>query len=109
MEVRVFQQVEKILQKESKEIKEDLQDILEKLEQGIFLGMPHVKPVVGICAGLYEIRIKDRAGQFRVIYYIKRFEAIYLLHAFRKKTRKIPDKDKLIIIKRLSEIFDEKN
>lgn len=64
MKVRVFAQVEKVLRSESREIKQDLQDILEKLESGLNLGMPHVKSLSSISPGLCEIRIKDRDGEF---------------------------------------------
>jgi phage-related protein len=104
MEVRVFAQVEKVLRNESRHIKQDLQDILEKLEIGLNLGMPHVKSLSSISPGLYEIRIKDRSGQFRVIYFIRKEEAIYLVHAFRKKTQKLPTKEIQTILKRLEEI-----
>jgi len=46
------------------------------------------KPMPTIGAGVAEIRVKRPAGAFRVIY-VARFEnAIYVLHAFQKKTRK---------------------
>ena len=105
MEVKVFDQVEKVLRNESREIRQDLQDILEKLEIGLNLGMPHVKSLSSIFPGLCEIRIKDRNGQFRVIYFLKRDEAIYLVHAFRKKTRKLPNKEIQTILKRIKEII----
>ena len=105
MEVKVFEQVEKVLRNESREIRQDLQDILEKLEIGFNLGMPHVKSLSSIFPGLCEIRIKDRNGQFRVIYFLKRDEAIYLVHAFRKKTQKLPNKEIQTILKRIKEII----
>jgi phage-related protein len=40
-------------------------------------------PDVG--AGVHEFRVRDRAGAFRVIY-VTRLEAVYVLHAFQKKT-----------------------
>ena len=39
-------------------------------------------------AGAGEIRIKDDAGIYRVIYVARFEEAVYVLHAFEKKTRK---------------------
>ena len=105
MEVKIFEQVEKVLRNESREIRQDLQDILEKLEIGLNLGMPHVKSLSSIFPGLCEIRIKDRGGQFRVIYFLKRDEAIYLVHAFRKKTQKLPSKEIKTILKRMKEII----
>ena len=43
-------------------------------------------PVVG--PGVYEIRVRERAGAFRVIYVARFDEAVYVLHAFQKKTPK---------------------
>jgi len=44
------------------------------------------KPVKSIGPGVREIRIRDAAGAFRVIYVAIYSEAIYVLHAFQKKT-----------------------
>ena len=93
MEVKVFKQVEKILKNETREIREDIADILEKIVIGIPLGMPHVKSLASISSGLYEISVKDRAGQFRLVYFI--------LH---KDTS-----EKVVILKRLQEIKNEEN
>ena len=46
------------------------------------------KPMPTVGAGVAEIRVRKPSGAFRVIY-VARFEnAIYVLHAFQKKTRK---------------------
>jgi phage-related protein len=49
--------------------------------------MPSVGP------GAYEMRVRDEAGTFRVIYVAKFEHAVYVLHAFQKKTRKTPQAD----------------
>ena len=46
------------------------------------------KPMSTVGAGAGEIRIKDDAGIYRVIYVARFEEAVYVLHAFEKKTRK---------------------
>ena len=46
------------------------------------------KPMNSIGQGVKEIRIKDAQGAFRVIYIAKFEEAIYVLHAFQKKSQK---------------------
>ena len=66
--------------------------------------MPLSRNLSGIFPGLHEIRLKDRTGQVRVFYFIKRGEAIYMLHAMRKKTQEIPKRDVEIILKRLKEV-----
>lgn len=48
-------------------------------------------PIVG--SGAYEIRIRDAAGAFRVVYVAKFEDAVYVLHAFRKRTRKTSQAD----------------
>lgn len=51
------------------------------------------KPVPTVGSGAYEIRIRDSAGVFRVIYVAKFEKAVYVLHAFQKKTRKTAHSD----------------
>lgn len=46
------------------------------------------KPMSTIGKGVREIRIRDAAGAFRVIYVAKFTDAIYVLHCFQKKTEK---------------------
>lgn len=45
------------------------------------------KPMKSIGAGVRELRIRDSAGAFRVIYLATKPEGIYVLHAFRKKSQ----------------------
>lgn len=45
------------------------------------------KPMSTIGQGVREIRINEQ-GQYRIIYIAKFEEAIYVLHAFQKKTQK---------------------
>lgn len=56
-------------------------------EPADFKATPNVGP--GAC----EIRVRDEAGAFRVIYVAKFEKAIYILHAFQKKTRKTSQAD----------------
>jgi phage-related protein len=51
------------------------------------------KPMPSVGPGAYEIRVRDEAGTFRVIYVAKFEHAVYVLHAFQKKTRKTPQAD----------------
>ena len=45
------------------------------------------KPMPSIGIGVNEIRVRE-GGAFRLIYVAKFSEAVYVLHAFQKKTRK---------------------
>jgi phage-related protein len=49
--------------------------------------MPSVAP------GVREVRVRDEAGAFRVIYTATRPEAVYVLHAFQKKTQATAKRD----------------
>lgn len=61
-------------------------NLLEK--HGAFLGMPHAKKITN---NLYELRVRGKQ-EIRIIYgFVKR--DIYLLHAFKKQTRKTPHKE----------------
>ena len=50
------------------------------------------KPMHGVGPGAYEVRI-HAAGEWRVIYVAKLKDAVYVLHAFGKKTQKTPQAD----------------
>jgi len=50
------------------------------------------KPMTSVGAGVREIRIHE-AGEHRVLYIAKFEEAVYVLHAFRKKTLKTAAQD----------------
>src|SRR5438270_11479390 len=46
------------------------------------------KPMPDVGRGVYEIRVRERAGTFRVIYAARFAEEVYVLHAFQQKTAK---------------------
>lgn len=46
------------------------------------------KPMPDVGAGVHEIRIRDVAGAFRVIYVARFKSAIYVLHVFQKKSQR---------------------
>src|SRR5690348_5554633 len=46
------------------------------------------KALSTVGTGVCELRIQDLAGEFRIVYVARFPEAIYVLHAFSKKTRK---------------------
>ncbi len=56
--------------------------------------------------GVEEIRIRQADGAFRVIYLAKRAEAVYVLHAFQKKTQQTSLSDVRLAQSRLLEIKD---
>lgn len=104
MEVIILKQVLKILRTETLEIKKDLFDVLEMIEEGLEVCMPHIRYLSSIWPNLFEIRVKDRGGQFRVICLLFQKNKLYVVHSFRKKTESIPHHEKKTILKRIKEI-----
>jgi phage-related protein len=63
------------------------------------------KPIPGIGNGVEEIRVSDASGAYRVIYVARRAEAVYVLHAFHKKTQATPKKDLEIAKSRFQQLL----
>lgn len=59
---------------------------LDKVQRG--LTPDDWKPVKTVGLGVREIRLREEVGAFRVIYVATLPEAVYVLHAFQKKTEK---------------------
>jgi phage-related protein len=51
------------------------------------------KPMPSIGKGVEEIRVWDDSGTFRVIYTARVADAVYVLHAFQKKTQATSKRD----------------
>jgi len=51
------------------------------------------KPMPSIGKGVEELRIWDDAGTFRVIYTARLADAVWVLHAFQKKTQATAKRD----------------
>ena len=62
------------------------------------------KPMTTVGAGAYELRVRDRNGAYRVIYVAKFKSAIYVLHAFQKKTQQTAQSDLALAGKRYRSI-----
>ena len=74
--------------------------LLEKLPQyGYRLGMPFTKQVN---SDLYELRVLGKV-QVR-LFYIFDYKSIIILHAFIKKTQKLPKKELKIALDRLKQL-----
>lgn len=65
------------------------------------------KPIPSVGPGAYEIRVRDEAGAFRVIYVAKFEHAVYVLHAFQKKTQKTAKADIELAVRRYTLIGEE--
>ncbi len=65
------------------------------------------KPMPTIGQGVKEIRIRDAAGAFRVIYVAKFADAVYVLHCFQKKTQKTSKPDVDLAERRYRDLIKE--
>jgi phage-related protein len=65
------------------------------------------KPMNAVGQGVKEIRIRDAAGAFRVLYIAKFADAVYVLHCFQKKTQKTRKADLDLAGQRYRELLKE--
>lgn len=65
------------------------------------------KPLNTVGMGVKEIRIRDEAGAFRIIYIAKLADAVYVLHCFQKKTEKTSKLDIDLAAKRYADLLKE--
>ena len=65
------------------------------------------KPMASVGAGVREIRVRDEAGIFRVMYVAKFADAIYVLHCFQKKTQQTSRSDIELAKSRYKELLKE--
>lgn len=57
--------------------------------------------------GVREIRIRNAAGAFRVLYVAKFGDAVYVLHCFQKKTQKTNKSDLNLAAQRYRDLLKE--
>jgi phage-related protein len=62
------------------------------------------KPMTSVGPGVKEIRVRDEAGIFRMMYLATRPEGVYVLHCFRKKTQRTSRSDLELATKRFKSI-----
>jgi phage-related protein len=74
---------------------------LDRVQRG--LDPDDWRPMPAIGAGVREIRVRERAGAFRVIYVATFADVVYVLHAFQKKTRQTAKRDVDLAASRLRE------
>ena len=65
------------------------------------------KPMPTIGPGVREIRVRDTAGAFRVVYLAKFSDAVYVLHCFQKKTQKTSNVDLYLAESRYRDLMKE--
>jgi phage-related protein len=65
------------------------------------------RPMNTVGRGVREIRIRDAAGAFRVLYVAKFGDAVYVLHCFQKKTQKTSKADLNLAAQRYRDLAKE--
>ncbi len=65
------------------------------------------KPMNTVGHGVKEIRIRDEAGAFRVLYVAKFADAVYVVHCFQKKTQTTSQTDIDLATKRYRDLLKE--
>lgn len=67
----------------------------------------NVKPLHGLGSGVFEIVLREREGAFRVVYAVQLDTAIWVIHAFQKKSKrgiKTPQAENELIRERLKRL-----
>lgn len=75
---------------------------LDKVQRGFY--PDDWKPLSTVGVDVHELRLQEGAGAFRVIYVAKFDDAVYVLHAFQKKTQRTAKADLELARRRLSDI-----
>jgi len=70
---------------------------------GVLLKEPYTRQIKG---KLRELRITDRSGEIRILYFAFTKKRFILLHGFNKKTRKTPVQEIEIAERRLNDYLD---
>ena len=77
---------------------------LDRVQRGL---MPtDFKPMLNVGKGVYEIRVHV-LGEWRVLYVARHADAVYVLHAFQKKTTKTSKPDIETAIRRWKLVENE--
>jgi phage-related protein len=92
MEIVLLKQAKRELKDAPKDVVIDVFALFEELMAGKSLGMPISRPLPSIARGLHELRLSGRSGEYRVFYYIRVGDAIYVVHATAKKTQSLDKK-----------------
>lgn len=105
MDVVILLQCKKEIDKFPFKIKEKILDAISDLRDGVIILMPISRKMEGMGPGIFELRFKERSGIYRIIYFVKKDDAIYLIHGFQKKTNKTSQKDIEVSIQRIKRLI----
>jgi phage-related protein len=63
--------------------------LLRRLQEGESLGLPHSRPMPSIGSRCHELRVRDEASNWRIMYRLDG-DAVVIAEIFAKTTRKTP-------------------
>lgn len=89
----------------SDDAKRDAGFQLDRVQRG--LDPSDFKPMPGVGRGVQGIRLWDETGTYRVIYTARLADAVYVLHAFQKKTQATAKRDVDVARMRWAELMKE--
>src|SRR5687767_10499617 len=84
--------IEEFLRECSSKLRFDFFDAVNLLTLGQNLSMPLSRNLASIHPGLHELRLKDRSGQIRVFYFIKKGTRFIYCTLLRRKRRSYPER-----------------
>lgn len=79
------------------------------LQSGETLTMPLSRPMPSMAAGVAELPVRGRDGNYKTFYYTRSARGILIFHAFVKKSQVSPRHELEIGRKHLKELLDEEN
>jgi phage-related protein len=88
------------------DVRQDAGYQLDKVQRG--QSPDDGKPMPAIGKGVQEVRLWDESGTYRVIFTARLREAVYVLHAFQKKTQSTSKRDLDVARDRLAQIIKER-
>ena len=89
------------------EVRRELGKAIFDLQRGEVLSMPLSRRIDSISPGAAELRVRERSGSYRVLYYTKSARGILVFHAFLKKSQATPKRKAELANNRLKELLDE--
>lgn len=76
---------------------------IDRLQRG--LDPDDWKPMKTVGPGVREIRVRDASGAYRVVYTATLADAVYVLHAFQKKSQATSQRDLELAAARLRDLM----
>jgi phage-related protein len=103
--IQILKQCQKEILNFPEEIRNDLADILARIDTGLMLSMPISRPMPSIGKSVHELRLKDLSGAYRIVYVFVGQNNIWLIHGFKKTTQQTSLKNIDLAKKRLKEVL----